>query len=350
MRITLIMLFIFTFSIFAQKVLIIFPSLGQSRSEKLLSMMNQISMRLKSEYDLNAVLKQPEEFPKPEENEKILSIAEEEGADQVVYINIDLLGNKVFYNVVKYKCSNQTVLFSDNFTVMKVEDFEVIIGRFAKMIGEGQLWAETITIDEVTARDAQKRKQRSHGHFGIFLSAGIDKPFGESLTRQENSYSYYYYDNEDRTIQPSQFLVLSGGFTYDIRKFYVDADFTLLGYSGMALNLGGGYYIKDDFIAPYAGATVSAAWVFNTVPSDTSVHTYDRGYYDYNTSSYIDSTVYDTSYNYSSDVGFGITGRLGVKFLRDHFFQPFVEFNGTAIFATRIETFAGARFGIAMVF
>jgi hypothetical protein len=315
--------------VFADNVLFVYPDLGPTKSEKLTSMMKQISMRLKNDYSMEISLSQPVPFPAIDQKEKIFSLASEGNFNQIVYINIDVLDSKVFYNVLKLNLADQATLFQDNFTIMQVEDFEVIINRFALMLGANKPWNETISIDNVTVRDGQKRRQQNSGHFGIILGSGVAHPFGESLTRTKSS---YYYDSD--LVQPTQFLILSGGVTYDIRKLCMDAQITLLGYSGMSFGIGANYYFKDDFFAPYAGGALSAGWVWNTVAPENP-----------DTSSY-----YSSRKEYTDDVGIGITGRLGTKFLRGSFFQPFIELDITSIIATRIEYFAGLRFGIVTTF
>ena len=74
-------------------------------------------------------------------------------------------------------------------------------------------------------------------------------------------------------------------------------------------------------------------WLWNTVKADQPTSTYSGSRYEY----------YD-------DVGLGLTGRLGVRLLRDSFFQPFLELEGTGVLATRTETFGGLRFGLIAAF
>jgi hypothetical protein len=330
----LVVLVFFSLS-FAQNTVIIYPNLGENKAEKLTAFMNQISSRLNNNYKLQMSIKMIDEMPTAGEKDRIVEIGREEGYNRVIYLNISPLGNKVFYNVAKYNCGDGSVIFSDDFTVMGNEDFEVLVERFAKMLGEDIPWAKTISLDHVTERDAQKRKQGSFGHFGAYLATGIGKPFGESLTRQE-AFSYIYSIDVDK-IQPSQFMQLSFGLTYDVRKYFIDAEFAWIGWSGMSMGLGGGYFIKDQDISPYCGINVSATWIWNSVPDSTSEI------------DYWDSTTY-TYYDYKTDVGLGITARLGARFLRSHFFQPFVELNGVGVIGSRFEKYGVLRFGLAAVF
>lgn len=338
-------LILFTASIQAKKALVIYPNLGQN-AESMAKMANQISFRLSNDYKYESIFKQLDSMPQAGDKDGILAYGQgQEGIDELIYFDVNVLGNKCFYNISKYNLADKSTIFSDHFIVMSSEDYEILINRFSKLLGENIKWDQTRDIDNITQRDAVQRKKRNHGSFGFLLVSGVSKPMQESLSRYKSYYSYSYYSYNDyyKIVQPDQFLILSGGISYDVEKFFVDGNISLLGLSGLSFEIGGGYYFKDSFIAPYGGLNLGATWLFNTTIDSTLITTTD---YDYSSGTYKDTSYYENEI--SDEVGLSVTGRLGVKMLRSQMFQPFVEAFFTGVAANRFEKFGGIKLGLVL--
>jgi hypothetical protein len=335
LKLIFVILFV-SIPVMAGKYVVLYSDLGESKNDKLSIMFRQIGDQLSANYGYEVSKEQAnEDFLRSPDSLKVLM--NNNAAERVAAVSINALDSKVFYNVLIVDKSDSGKVSAYRFTAMVYDDFEVIINRLTKMLGLNTTWESTISMDDITRRDAQKRPQRNFSRTAFYLLTGVMTPIGESLRRQPR-----WTWGDTSTIQPERFITFGLGVIYDLKKYFFEADYSILGFSGMTFGLGGGYFLRDASIAPYVGASLSVTWLYNTVPPQNALAP-DTSNYDY----YYD---YDT-YEYTDDVGFGFMPRLGVKFLRDQSFQPFVELAAPIVIGSkRVEKVFGGRFGFSYAF
>ncbi|MBL8026148.1 MAG: hypothetical protein JNL74_07045 [Fibrobacteres bacterium] len=320
---------------FAGKFVILYSDLGAPANEKLGIMFRQIGGVLSSTHTYEVESDHAQEHFLSSVD-SLTAHLERKGAQRIAALSINVLSPKVFYNIIIIDAADKKKVNSFRFVAMTNEDFEVIINRLSKMLGNNEAWVNTENMDDIALRDTQKRRQKNNGRTAFYMQFGIMSPLGESLRRQAS----WHYDTT--FIQPDRFMNFGLGISYDVRKYFIEADYELLGFSGMSFGIGGGYFLRDASIAPYVGLSLSATWLYNTVEPDKPYQPDTTGYYFYNE---------DYDYDFKDDVGFSVMPRLGVKALRDHSFQPFFEIGMPIVLGSkRIEKIFGARLGFAYAF
>jgi len=117
------------------------------------------------------------------------------GASRALIGMLSRLGEKFFFEVQMVDVENARAVYSARMTSATIEDMETVTKRLAMAVAQGKSPEETITIETVTAKEAEEVKKREAFHTGGF-TIGFVLPTGDSyggvdrLTRLDVVYLY----------------------------------------------------------------------------------------------------------------------------------------------------------------
>lgn len=88
--------------------------------------------------------------------------------EMAVYGSLSQLGNKILAEVNVVKVATSEIVYNDRLTSQSTEDLEAVMRRLAKGVATGKKMSETVTVESVTAAEAQTPRRRAS-----FSSVGL---------------------------------------------------------------------------------------------------------------------------------------------------------------------------------
>ncbi len=214
--------------------------------------------------------------------------------EMAVYGSLSQLGNKILAEVNVVKVATSEIVYNDRLTSQSTEDLEAVMRRLAKGVATGKKMSETVTVESVTAAEAQTPRRRA-SFSSVGLKVGYLWPMEDSwggMTKMTVVDFVYRYETAKWELE----IVPLSGFRIGTTEENGAFDWVLFDFSYH-------YFLTVTDISPYLGGGLGfhsiAAWEEWPLPGEE----------------------WDGERREDSGTGFGLNVGGGVVFFRTYDFH-----------------------------
>ena len=174
-----------------------------------------------------------------DDTECAMEIGNALNADQVLFCNLNALGEKIIVQYSLIELPSGRRLVTDQTTALNVEDLEVVMKRVATSVVTKKSFTENVEVGNVIGRESvQTLRRAARYNFGI--------GFGYLFPS-------HGYDNDNKSFTINAYL------DYEVPDFAVGL---MIGArSGFAINIYGNYLFTKTDVCPYVGTSLGFHWV-----------------------------------------------------------------------------------------
>lgn len=165
------------------------------------------------------------------------------GASKVVFGSLNKLGNKIIVEFNLADVNTGSIILADNITAKTIEDLEIVMKRAARSIVNEETIESGAEVGLITENETQESRRRK-------TVASFGSGFG------------YIFPTSNCGGDCDRIFAFDFKALFDVDDYGISL---LAGIrEGIALNIGGSYFLSKSSLAPYLGAGLGFRWIITS--------------------------------------------------------------------------------------